>query len=457
MQNMLQKIVSNMKLTSLKKYLQLMHVCGLLSLPDYSKDPKNIQKQKLYTICNRTFVTILIISFGINLFMNTIKNASLFCENLFVLSIVIATFGTACLIQIRLKMFIQTLDFFETTARLHRENKAVSRLQNIERMFIPVALLTTAVLVFLHVIVYPGLPKSTEELETLSKVYNLKYPQNALGFPLFIPFVDTSDPKVFYLSFGLEIYGAIMVTLADVLTIVVYPLSVLHLKYHFTILKDLTLLVGKTHFNSCGQPIFYKNLLENEKVIRRFKKDGKKLEPPMSEQDKHLSHWFERHPDLYETFYLREIILFQKALIRQRKRLDEYFSNMFLLLAPMAMLMLTTSMYGSLTPIWATTLAQSKMIFQASLVLTFVFLYFYCGELLAGCNESLVSGLWQSWWYTCSTRTQRDMIVFLRMNQKLNYYTMIYVCQWGYKAMLSGVKFGYSVINVLRIRKNSQF
>uniref|UniRef100_A0A8D8PZL3 Uncharacterized protein n=1 Tax=Cacopsylla melanoneura TaxID=428564 RepID=A0A8D8PZL3_9HEMI len=167
---MLRKFVSNMKSMSLKKYLQLMHVCGLLSLPDYSKDPKKIQKQKLYTICNRTFVTILIISFGINLFMNTIKNASMFCENLFVLSIVIATFGTTCLIQIRLKMFIQTLDFFETTARLHRENKAVSRLQNIERMFIPVALLTTAVLVFLHVIVYPGLPKSTEELETLSKL-----------------------------------------------------------------------------------------------------------------------------------------------------------------------------------------------------------------------------------------------------------------------------------------------
>uniref|UniRef100_A0A8D8ZK76 Uncharacterized protein n=1 Tax=Cacopsylla melanoneura TaxID=428564 RepID=A0A8D8ZK76_9HEMI len=130
---------------------------------------------------------------------------------------------------------------------------------------------------------------------------------------------------------------------------------------------------------------------------------------------------------------------------------------MFLLLAPMAMLMLTTSMYGSLTPIWATTLAQSKMIFQASLVLTFVFLYFYCGELLAGCNESLVSGLWQSWWYTCSTRTQRDMIVFLRMNQKLNYNTTMYVVHMSYKTMLSGVKFGYSVINVLRIRKNSQF
>uniref|UniRef100_A0A8D8M9K8 Odorant receptor n=1 Tax=Cacopsylla melanoneura TaxID=428564 RepID=A0A8D8M9K8_9HEMI len=454
---MLRKFVSNMKSMSLKKYLQLMHVCGLLSLPDYSKDPKKIQKQKLYTICNRTFVTILIISFGINLFMNTIKNASMFCENLFVLSIVIATFGTTCLIQIRLKMFIQTLDFFETTARLHRENKAVSRLQNIERMFIPVALLTTAVLVFLHVIVYPGLPKSTEELETLSKVYNLKYPQNALGFPLFIPFVDTSDPKVFYLLFVLNLYYFFLQTLVIVVTIVIYPLSVLYLKCHFTILRDLTLMVGKTHVNSSGQPIFYKNLLKNETVIRRFPKHEKHLEPPMSEQDRKLSLYFEQHPDLYEAFYLREIILFQKTLIRQRKRLDEYFVNKFPFFMPISMMLLTTSMYGSLTPIWATTLAQSKMIFQASLVLTFVFLYFYCGELLAGCNESLVSGLWQSWWYTCSTRTQRDMIVFLRMNQKLNYNSVMYVVHMSYKTMLSGVKFGYSVINVLRIRKNSQF
>uniref|UniRef100_A0A8D8V0Y9 Uncharacterized protein n=1 Tax=Cacopsylla melanoneura TaxID=428564 RepID=A0A8D8V0Y9_9HEMI len=126
-------------------------------------------------------------------------------------------------------------------------------------------------------------------------------------------------------------------------------------------------------------------------------------------------------------------------------------------MVPMSMMLLTTSMYGSFTPILASKLARSKMAFEAVATLTQFFLYFYCGELLAGCNESLVSGLWQSWWYTCSTRTQRDMIVFLRMNQKLNYYTMMYVCQWGYKAMLSGVKFGYSVINVLRIRKNSQF
>uniref|UniRef100_A0A8D8SHM9 Uncharacterized protein n=1 Tax=Cacopsylla melanoneura TaxID=428564 RepID=A0A8D8SHM9_9HEMI len=79
---MLRKFVSNMKSMSLKKFLQLMHVCGLLSLSDYDKDPRKIQKQKLYTICNLTFLTIVFTSFGFNLFTRTIRNTAMFCENL---------------------------------------------------------------------------------------------------------------------------------------------------------------------------------------------------------------------------------------------------------------------------------------------------------------------------------------------------------------------------------------
>uniref|UniRef100_A0A8D9BC42 Odorant receptor n=1 Tax=Cacopsylla melanoneura TaxID=428564 RepID=A0A8D9BC42_9HEMI len=456
---MFRRVVSKLQEINLKRFLYLMHVCGFLSLPQcyqYHKIPWKSELHRYFTYSNLTLQGISLFFISLNLFINTTQDLSLFCTSFFLWDIAIAEFGLVCLFNAKVKTFLEYLNFCETFTNHHSEHRTVSQLRKIERTLLLVGLVLVSVCMMFDILLFPFLPKSNQVLETLANLYNVKYPQNTMALQWYFPWVDLSQPKIFFLYFILYFHLCCIQILGFVLVIGSYPICVFHLKTQYIILRDFTLRLGQTHYNSKGKTIFHVNLMRNETVVRelKMKTDGQKQqepEPEISERDKHLSRLFQQNPVLYEKFYLGQIIHFHQRLISQRKLLDNYFRTVFTFFAFVLVLILPNTMYGIFTPILPTNLERWKMIAEAGGSLAIVFVYFYCGELLAGCNQSLASGIWLSRWYTCSTRTQHDMVMFLKMNQKLQYFKINH-WDFGYKWMLGAVKFSYSVFNMMRIR-----
>ncbi|KAL1453579.1 hypothetical protein WDU94_009910 [Cyamophila willieti] len=360
-----------------------MHVCGVLRLPQYYKDPWKTQFHRYYRACNLGITGVSTTSMCINLFMNTRKNLPLFCANFFVISIIIMILGVLYYANAKVETFLKILDLSETLENFHSDNKAVTSLRTMEKKIILVGLVTVAVALGITVVLYPLIPKVDQELETLTKLYGLKYPHNSLPLQWYVPFIDTSEPKIYPFFFALYVYMTFLQSLAIVLSLASYPTFVFHLKSDFMILRDFTVMLGKPHFDKHGQLIFFTHLMKNEKVVRQINATGIKhelvgrikgdklqvleleLETPagrnkpkeqeietvISQKEMSLSQLFEQNPHLYTTFYLGQIIRFHKQLTQQRDTTDDLCHNMFIFFILLLGLILTVSMYGSLTPI----------------------------------------------------------------------------------------------------------
>uniref|UniRef100_A0A8D8QQJ4 Odorant receptor n=1 Tax=Cacopsylla melanoneura TaxID=428564 RepID=A0A8D8QQJ4_9HEMI len=517
----LQRLLSGDIQFRLKHVLYIMHLCGQVSLPGHYKEPWKTQLHRIYTAFNWTLSGAFCLSVALGLFLNTIKEFGLFSERCFVFGAFLLCFCSNCLLNVKLKKFLTILDFFEALAERHRDKPVVVMLKKMESLFLLALFAMTAQGLTWEFLIYPLLPKSDEELETLIKLYNLKHPHNSLPFQPYIPYVDTSEPKIFYILYALFVYIGFLHLAATVFYGSLFPFSVFHLKTGFIILKEYTQMVGKPHFNSSGQPVFYTNLFDNEEmVLRPITQDNQQVTSDCQEDgqlcdvqaprlarlgismstdthhhnlprvyfpldgislshtdclnkaqetqinipggnirklrslcyDKSIRRLFKDNPTLYESFYLVQLMVFHKRLMQQRNLMDDYFQDMFMPLTVIVIVMLIVSMFAGFMPLLPG-IVRLKMIIMASGILGYIFVIFYCGELLASCNESLATTLWLSRWYTCSQGTIRNMILFLRMNQKQHYFLIMRKWKLSYRWMIGVVRFAYSVFNVMRIRK----
>uniref|UniRef100_A0A8D9FE23 Odorant receptor n=2 Tax=Cacopsylla melanoneura TaxID=428564 RepID=A0A8D9FE23_9HEMI len=452
---MLRKIMADGKVQNLRQYLRLMHICGLISLPDYYKESKKNNIHWLYTTGNQIFLAICMLGAYVNLFINTYKDLYFFCDQFFLCALVTMVLGIVCLVNVNINKFLKFLNFFEAMASLHSENKICSALRNKERILILVGLVTSTVVMTSEATIFHFLPKSPQELEIIRKLYNLKYPENSFRVQMYVPpFLDPSEPILYYIFYIGYLYIHLMAIPSIVLVIALFPVCVFHVRSHFMILRDFTQLLGSQHFDTSGQPIFYTNLLQNTKVLKQpLRVKAYNLTGDMASQVNYL---FQKNPGLYNKSFLRQLIQFQKRLLIERRVLYSLFKRYFEFLCPMSTLLLTMGLYISLNPTYTIKLAQGRVLVQLFSALGFTFIHFYCGELLAGCNQSLATGIWLSMWYTCTARIQRDMIVFLRMNQEVNFLTMFKLWKLGYAWMINAVNYCYSVFNVLKFRRSVQ-
>ncbi|KAL1453213.1 hypothetical protein WDU94_007378 [Cyamophila willieti] len=426
---------------TIKQYLELLHVCGFLYLPDYHKERWKNQLHRYLANVNYIVLCGGMFLCYVNLFVNTSKDITFFCDQFFTLTLMTLVWVEVWIVNRNVKQFLQFFDFFETLETIHSENQVVSNLRKWERKLLLTASSLAAFVLTLEVTIFQFFPRSQRELDTIVRLFHRKYPQNSFRVqPYTFSLIDASEPAIYYPYYIIYLYCTFLLILAVVLVIVLYPICVFHVHAHYIILQDFTRLLGKPHFNRLGLPILYTNLWQNTKVL--------KLELNVVTADQgvatRLNHHFQQNPELYDDAYLAQIIQFENQLFNERKHFDSLFRRYCEVFCTKMTILVTMAMFMSLNPIFPSMITWSKIIIQISSALGFAFVYFYCGELLAGCNECLACGVWQSEWYMCSKRTQRDMLVFLRLNQTLDYLTLFKLWKLGYAWMINAMNYCYS-------------
>lgn len=93
-----------------------------------------------------------------------------------------------------------------------------------------------------------------------------------------------------------------------------------------------------------------------------------------------------------------------------------------------------------------------QVVVAESIIFSFCFgLVFIGGEILASCNHSCERALIRSCWYKCSRDTRRVFPLLIMFSQQSGYLSVKGLFRCSYTFMVSILKMGYSVFNVLRI------
>lgn len=439
----------------LRKHIYILHLFGLVYLPNYYKDAWKNQLHRCYSHFILTVYALHTLSLNASLFLYAIKNFGIFCANFFECIVV-----TICVIDIyslnyQLARFLKLIESFESMANYHGRNKVIITLN--KRLKILVLVISVAVVISVILLCsIPFLPKSPEELETIKKVFLMKYPENSFVLPIYIPFIDPSEPRFYYIMESCNLYLAFLYIPMAILTATMFYSIVFNIKAHFDVLYDFITLFGREHRDCDGRLIYYINIIENESVVRNTKtqKENSNDLNMKSVETAELVSLFEQDPRLYEYYYLKQIILFQKRLLHERKLLDTFYRNNLALYGAMSTVMLMTMMYAVFTPGLLPPKIHIKTMYEAILVTVCYSIYFFCGELLSACNISLKSAMWSSHWYKGTIQSKQAIILFLRMNQKLTPFVLCKKFVLGFEFMISIFKLSYSMFHLLKIQRN---
>ncbi|KAL1453828.1 hypothetical protein WDU94_010139 [Cyamophila willieti] len=308
------------------------------------------------------------------------------------------------------------------------------------------------------------IPKSDTEMERLRKIYEFRYPQNTFMIPVYLPFLDPSEPHVYILLWCVVFCMFFLLTSAFVVAMIFFPLLVLDLNMCLEIACQFVQLMGQEHRDVEGRLVFYTDIINNKYVMQNnedadessddtFENDYKKRE-----SEKAIRYLFSRHPKLYEYYYLRQVILLQKKLSNLRKMLDDFYRDLFYIISVNFLILFMMSVYNSFFCTHSQIIRFKIYAETLILVLTY-FIFFTCGEVVANMNPSLARAAWFSHWYKCSIDTKRGMLLFLRSCQKMDYMLIFNLFELRFTLLVSTLRLSYSFFNVmnLRVRTRTKF
>ncbi|KAI5722991.1 hypothetical protein M8J76_016582 [Diaphorina citri] len=291
----------------LRRFLHSLHMFGFLSLPNFYQDPRKTQWHRYYSNVVVTTLFLHNVSTTSALFVYCVHDLGDFFEKVFE--------GLACVIcavdvfylRWNLAQFLALLDSFEEFALRHARNPTLVSLKRREKNVLRLVRVVMALSV-IGLNLLPLLPKSPQELARLQRIYKHKYPQNTFSVPLYIPYIDTSEPTVYAILYVLTAFCGFLYYSTLTMTAVVFSFLVFDLKAYAEVASALVLLLGQEHRDPQGRLIFYTNLVQNEYILRDI---GNYVDPNddssddfnMREEIKAIRYVFVHNPQVYEYYY----------------------------------------------------------------------------------------------------------------------------------------------------------
>ncbi|KAI5705982.1 hypothetical protein M8J75_003755 [Diaphorina citri] len=405
---------------TLRKFINLMHAGGLISLPNMYKEVWKNQVHRYYSWFVVFMMVTHVVSVNLSLFIYSVHDLGEFCERFFETLLQTTSFMELCHLKFNLHKFLELLDCFEWYHRHHQTNSVIVKLQRKQEKILKRKVLTWVSGIG---VIQPYLPKSESDLARIGRVYKLKYPKKLLATPMYIPFIDPSVPWIFYsLSIFVFFVGAVNIIMLLASTLLL-PFCVYEIQAYHLLLRHAIEIVGREHRDASGDPVFHTNIMTGAYIVRDIPKREKAESPEnldvIHESIECLKIELKLDHQLYEYFYLRQIFEFQRELILLRNKLDSFYCTMMTVRYCLVFFLFLSCVYGSINPRLLPAKTHIKMCMEAFILLVVYFLFINCGEDLAGCNATLWSAMGRSQWYNCSKKTRQAIVVFFSFNQNM--------------------------------------
>lgn len=134
-----------------------------------------------------------------------------------------------------------------------------------------------------------------------------------LIFPLYVPFVDTSEPKYFIPLYIQQVYFCILCTVEAYVSIFNYMLMPHNVRTLYGVLNKYAIAVGRKHLNETGVRVFYTNISRGEYVAANLSENyDKQIERAAGDISRAQ----------YEYFYLKKIVQFEQDLREIREKVS---------------------------------------------------------------------------------------------------------------------------------------
>ncbi|KAL1464473.1 hypothetical protein WDU94_004119 [Cyamophila willieti] len=407
----------------LKLQLDVLRVLGLFKLSRSEiSHPYRFQLQKIYITFTYTLSTIVLTLGYLCAFLKASKNFSELFKSLVEIVCVSTILIDIILLNMKNTELLKLLDLmnsFDVTSRRSVFNDA--------RKYERVVFVSYCVLIgFASACSFllPFLPLSNEKCEFFQQIYGFKYPQNRLPTCLWIPYIDTSEPRWFTLFYTIEIYTAILWIGLAITDALFYPFILLHLSGQYKVLSSKLKILGRSSMCAASKWTLLKTL--REKRMKRTQ----------------------------EIFEVKKCILFHRRLLSFRTLFDSVMARNIQFRVIIILIITSLSAY----PI--TLLSQfdseKNVQFIAEFILILSYYYFNCSmsENLDRCNSLIGHSVYQSNWYAMCPEARRMMVMFMRQTQRPQHIrTLGGMVALGNVNFMNTLKFLYNFIRFVRIMK----
>ncbi|KAI5753807.1 hypothetical protein M8J77_003488 [Diaphorina citri] len=426
-----------------KSILKVAHIMGLISLPDFYKEPWKNVAHSYYSTGVNMLMLVGTMSLLVNTLFYSIRDVAELCERSIETVLLLIYTCESVYLKLNLTKFLRIVDFFEAVCIYHTKNQVVVAYKRKENLLVKL-MFVTMILVYLGIgLIAPFLPRSQSQLLTMQRIYKWKNPHNTLPIYMCIPFIDITEMRYYVPLYIMQMCLGLLILVQGNITLILMPLTTISLQVHYDLLNDYTKIIGTVHYNPSGQRVFHMNVrrgvyVEVESLFRG--KRRKELNSIRVYQE-------------YEYYFMKQLIQYHQELRLMRRKIDSYMKITWVFRTGLIGLLLCACMYALLTPGLLPTIIYYKFILESVGFLMAALFVFLSGELLASFNLTWRSALYNSPWYKCSNKTKKVIPLLLLLNQTNDYHSLNGLIPCSHEYMVRLVKMAYSVFNLLRVRR----
>ncbi|KAI5724956.1 hypothetical protein M8J77_009297 [Diaphorina citri] len=454
----------------LRTYMHYMHLCGLLCLPNFYRDPRKNSWHRVYSGAVLSLLGVYSVSITASLVLFAVNDLGEFCERLYEVLCVYICLLDLFFMRWNMDKYMDIVDIFETFERSHASNAILTRFQRtLNRILRVFFVVIFAMIVAVNII--PLVPKSQSSLDWVSRIYRYSHPQNTFDIPLYIPRADPSEPCLYACVYCALMYVAFLFYVIIGMSLMYFPCCAYIVKCYTDVLADFASHIGGQHFTADGHLIYYTNLFNNTFIVskRDSAMEEADMDPVKPNSVKSAEGSQESNcvpssiqinmenvdsvqsvdPDCTDYFYVKQVILFQKKLISIREKIDALFAQNFRVRILIGILLVIVSVLASLFPGSMPPVNRAQTILEVLALLVGYMVMFHCAETLAACNDTLRTTAWCSQWYQCSNHTKRILGFFLRMNQKLKHIVIFKILLFGYTFMIGTFRLAWTLFHLM--------
>ncbi|KAL1457408.1 hypothetical protein WDU94_007644 [Cyamophila willieti] len=343
----------------LRRFLTLCHVCGLISIPNYYREPWKTRYHSYFSKCVFIYFNIFLVCIALSVFINAIHDFGEFCMRFLEFLCLFIVHSELIYFRRNLGKFYELLTLIEGLARDHGHHPVVGRTQKMQKFFLYSSLLFMYNVIVGSKLLQTVLPVDESTLARTKRIYNYEYPQHTFIVPIYIG-IDTSPSRVYWASAMCLLFMDVALVPTIMLTVAFFWILAHDVKAFVGILSNHITHIGEQHQNEFGQQVYYTNLLRNKYVVRdhslpNVKTTTKVLpEPiivveastidmnqastskqvtlpnqPISIDKINMIDQFDINQDAYDYFYVKQIVLFQKHLLDLTDKVCNMFHVLF--------------------------------------------------------------------------------------------------------------------------------
>ncbi|KAL1448133.1 hypothetical protein WDU94_005488 [Cyamophila willieti] len=125
----------------LRRFLTLCHVCGLISIPNYYREPWKTRYHSYFSKCVFIYFNIFLVCIALSVFINAIHDFGEFCMRFLEFLCLFIVHSELIYFRRNLGKFYELLTLIEGLARDHGHHPVVGRTQKMQKFFLYSSLL----------------------------------------------------------------------------------------------------------------------------------------------------------------------------------------------------------------------------------------------------------------------------------------------------------------------------